>query len=176
MRMGERKQPTPCPPEPGTPEAEEYTGIAPVQFRPARNTYREASDGWSVGFTWPVSDPSLQAADMLDLHIAHHFYRAPIGMQPRIEGVSRLGHDYLRRAQVHLVKSFERELTGRRERITTEVAAMAILRGVAAELDAAGNALDTAAEALRDASQGKAASLAKQAATRAHTKAGEIAP
>lgn len=33
--LGNRKQPTPCPPEPGTPEAEGYTGDGPPpQFRP----------------------------------------------------------------------------------------------------------------------------------------------
>lgn len=32
--MGNRKQPVPCPPEPGTPEAENYNGEAPPQFRP----------------------------------------------------------------------------------------------------------------------------------------------
>lgn len=195
--MGDRKQPTPLPPEPGSPEAIGYTGAAPSQFRPAQPpappAYRlPRASGYRpdatvnpvmapVGGTgvrcvnpWAtllVSDTGC-AIEWIEAHTAQH---RPVSSNLPVE-VVEYGRQWLIRARAHLIKSFERELTGRRERITTELAAMAILRGVAAELDAAGNALDTAAEALRDTGHGKAASLTKQAATRAHTKAGEIAP
>lgn len=86
------------------------------------------------------------------------------------------GRDFLLRARRRLVAVFELELSGKRPRITTEQAALAMLKGASLELEAAGKALDGAAEQLREGGFGRVASAVKQAATRAKAAAGELVP
>lgn len=119
-------------------------------------------------------DPSLAAAEFIDQAIVS-FYRLP--PEPiRVMGLDGLGIEWLRRAQAKLLRRFESELTGKRPRITTEEAAMAMLKGASLELETAGKALDAAAEQLRDLGKGHLASQAKQAASQARAAAGELVP
>lgn len=113
------------------------------------------------------------AIDWLDAHANSQFFPMSTGLSQQ---TLSWGKEWIVRARSHLVRRFESELTGKRQRITTEQAALAMLKGASLELEAAGKALDSAAEQLRDAGVGKQASQAKQAATRAKAAAGELVP
>lgn len=119
------------------------------------------------------------ASALIDDTIGRHFENPRSTQENRrwiVSGIEALGVHWLHRAQAHLHRRFEAELTGKRQRITTEQAALSMLKGASLELEAAGKALDTAAEQLREIGLGKASSITKQAATRAKTAAGELVP
>lgn len=128
--------------------------------------------------TWPAdanapTDDTCYAVYWLDRHVGANMFPLMTGLP---EPMLIWGKEWLVRARAHLAKRFDAELTGKRQRITTEQAALAMLKGASLELEAAGKALDTAAEQLRDAGQGKQASQAKQAASQAKAAAGELVP
>lgn len=83
---------------------------------------------------------------------------------------------FLQRIKNHLLRKFEAELTGKRQRITTEQAALSMLKGASLELEAAGTALKDAAAQLRDAAKRQEASQAMQAGSRAMAAAGGLVP
>src|SRR6478735_297853 len=85
-----------------------------------------------------------------------------------LEGISNvdvLAAEWLRHGALHLRRRADVWLRGGVRLPSTEQAAIALIRGTADELRAAGLALDKAAEVLRAAGQGFAASQAKQAGT-----------
>lgn len=123
----------------------------------------------------PVSDTGY-AVCWLDRHIALRDGDVLPAMDGLPEPIWPWGKEWLARARGHLTRRFESELTGKRQRITTEQAALAMLRGASLELEAAGQALDSAAEQLRNAGLGKQASVTKQAASRAKAAGGELVP
>ena len=125
-----------------------------------------------------MSGPSFStdlaaAIDWLDSHANSQFFPENTGLSQQMLS---WGKEWIGRARSHLIRRFESELTGKRQRITTEQAAMAMLKGASLELETAGKALDASAEQLRDAGKGHLASQAKQAASRARAAAGELVP
>jgi hypothetical protein len=110
-----------------------------------------------------TSDFTAHAIELIEQTMVMHSQRS-------------FGHEFLIRVRQRLIDRFEVDVTGRRKRITTEQAALAMLRGASLELESAGKALDSAAEQLRDAGVGKVASVVKQAASRAKAAAGELVP
>lgn len=127
-----------------------------------------------------AADSDLVAASAFIDDIIGRYFENPRSTQENrrwiVSGIEAFAVHLLQKAQAHLHRRFEAELTGKRQRITTEQAALAMLKGASLELETAGKALDAAAEQLRDAGQGKQASQAKQAASKAKAAAGELVP
>jgi hypothetical protein len=88
-------------------------------------------------------------------------------------GVQHFGRFKLARVREALFRALDRYFSGH-PRIETEQQAMALIRGVASDLDQAGAALDTAAAALKRAGRTTEASQTKQAALRAHHQAQQV--
>lgn len=82
----------------------------------------------------------------------------------------RLSRFYRNRVTERICESMDRDLReGLPARMpTTEQEVNALIRTMAQDVQKAARALDTAAEALREAGAGKAAAVAKQAAREAH--------